>query len=320
MSRSDPGAPDASDALRALASPRWTAIRLQHLIALETVARSGSFVRAASALGYSQSAISQQVATLEGIAGARLLMRGDGLAPTRAGEVVLRHARVVRRQFASLDEELGALKTPGCAGRVATHHPASTWLLADALRSTAGRSGSGPLLVTVASSVAALLQGLDAGSSDLALAVVPPVPDAGIVVEPLAEWPIGVVSSASAPRPPRQRALIDLSGSRLLCVSECPATERLLRELADRGIPHEVSVRADDSATLLELARRGDGVALLPRLSGDGAGTGLVRDELAERFAVVVSAVWCADRSPAGECAQILALVRAAAARRSAGH
>ena len=56
----------------------WLGLELRHLIALKAIAEHGTFGRAAKELGYTQSAISQQIATLERIVGQRLIDRPGG--------------------------------------------------------------------------------------------------------------------------------------------------------------------------------------------------------------------------------------------------
>ena len=61
-------------------------LEFRHLVALDAVANEGTFGRAADRLGYTQSAISQQIASLERIAGARV-RSAWGSAPGRADAV-----------------------------------------------------------------------------------------------------------------------------------------------------------------------------------------------------------------------------------------
>ena len=69
---------------------RWLGLDLRHLIALKAIADEGSFGKAAERLGYTQSAISQQIAALERIVGLRLIERPGGPRPislTEAGRI-----------------------------------------------------------------------------------------------------------------------------------------------------------------------------------------------------------------------------------------
>lgn len=84
------------------APQRWRAVQVRHLVGFEAVVRAGSFRAAADDLGYSQPAISQQLARLERLVGARLMQRAPGsepLALTPAGEVLLGHARRILSRF-----------------------------------------------------------------------------------------------------------------------------------------------------------------------------------------------------------------------------
>ena len=70
-SPTDVGAPPA-------ASEPWLGLEFRHLAALQAVADEGSFNGAARRLGYTQSAISQQIASLERIVGLRVVERVHG--------------------------------------------------------------------------------------------------------------------------------------------------------------------------------------------------------------------------------------------------
>src|SRR5205085_12004124 len=90
---------------------RWLGLELRHLAALKAVAEEGTFARAGARLGYTQSAISQQIAALERIAGARLLERPPGRRPdglTAAGKVVLRHGAAMLARGHAVEADLAA--------------------------------------------------------------------------------------------------------------------------------------------------------------------------------------------------------------------
>ncbi len=83
------------------------------------VARHGSFTVAARALGWTQSAVSRQISSLEGaLGGAPLFDRlPRGVALTEAGRVLVPHAEAVAEALHGAGRELAALRE-GAGGRV----------------------------------------------------------------------------------------------------------------------------------------------------------------------------------------------------------
>src|SRR5438874_1586838 len=93
-------------------------LELRHLAALEAVGRTNSFGRAARELGYTQSAVSQQIAHLGRAVGQRLVERPGGPRPvslTEAGTLLLRHADAIVAQLDAAEADMAALAA-GAAG------------------------------------------------------------------------------------------------------------------------------------------------------------------------------------------------------------
>src|SRR5580765_8680540 len=93
---------------------RLLGVELRHLLALQAVAEHRSFGRAATALGYTQSAISQQIAALERAVGQQLVNRPGGPSPvgmTPAGDLLLRHAETIGARLAAAAADLSALES-----------------------------------------------------------------------------------------------------------------------------------------------------------------------------------------------------------------
>ena len=85
-------------------------LNVQRLRVLREVAATGSFSRAAEALSYTQSAVSQAVASLEAETGATLIERDRrGVRPTAIGAVLLGHADGILGRLDAAEAELAAI-------------------------------------------------------------------------------------------------------------------------------------------------------------------------------------------------------------------
>src|SRR5438445_241287 len=85
-------------------------LNLGRLQVLCEVVNRGSFSAAADALSYSQSAVSQAVATLEAETGATLIERDRrGLRTTAAGAALFEHAEIILGRLEAAEEDLAAI-------------------------------------------------------------------------------------------------------------------------------------------------------------------------------------------------------------------
>src|SRR5213594_3450644 len=149
----------------------WLGVELRHFLALEAVAREGSFGKAAAALGYTQSAVSQQIAALERIVGARLVDRPGGPKPvslTEAGELLLRHAQAIVARLAAAQADLSAL-SDGAAGvlRVGIYQSIGARVLPELMRRFAASWPLVEIRLTESANDAELLELVERGELDL---------------------------------------------------------------------------------------------------------------------------------------------------------
>jgi DNA-binding transcriptional LysR family regulator len=149
------------------------------LVFLQTfreVARRGSFTAAAGALGYTQSAVSRQVASLEGELGARLFDRlPRGVRLTEEGACVLQHVDAVFDRIEVARSDIAALrKVAGGTLRVGAFATATAVFIPRALAAF-GEKHPNVALSVVEGSTGRQLSLLAAG--DLHLAVVSAFPD-----------------------------------------------------------------------------------------------------------------------------------------------
>jgi DNA-binding transcriptional LysR family regulator len=250
-----------------MAGEWWSGVELRHLLALDAVAREGSFRRAATRLGYVQSAISHQIAALESLTGKRLIDRSRGTRPlalTRAGEILLAHADSVIARMRAAQADLAALDGNGVA---ALRVGATGDLLARLVPSLLRVYGSAVTLHEM-SDARTLLATLVRGELDLALAETP-LPKGPLDAAPLCVDPFVVVVQAGAPLAARRRPVQGQDLERLPLVAHAPTRAHVESELRTHGIEARFVLQADSGAAVQGLVAAGLGAAVLPRLATD---------------------------------------------------
>jgi DNA-binding transcriptional LysR family regulator len=248
-------------------------LELRHLTALQAIAEEGSFKGAAARLGYTPSAISQQISTLERIVGTRVIARELGRATiglTDAGEVLLHHMTAIERRLSDARTDLEAL-TKGVAGtlRVGVWESVGARLLPGILRRLGTMLPDVSVDVTDAAEDLLLLRALEKGLLDVCFGVLP-IPPGPFETRTVLGDPWVLVTRAGSKEEARSRVASLTTGTLpLLCYRSARALEPALRHLYREGMELDVVLRSDYNAVLQELAAAGLGVALLPRLAVD---------------------------------------------------
>ncbi|MFD9690548.1 LysR family transcriptional regulator [Kitasatospora sp. NPDC059088] len=249
------------------------AVDPQQLRTFVTVTRLASFSEAARDLGYTQSAVSQQIAALEADLGTALLGRRP-VAPTAAGRRLLEHAAplLVRLEAARADVArlagapsarlvLGA--TPLAVGAALGHALGEVRRVFPQVEPVVQVLAQGVLPAQVATGEVdlALIDGLAAPSDPLPLPEVGPLTTVAVGEQPLAvALPLG---HPLAGRP--GLALADLSAARWLDAPDLtPTADRLRAATGTDGFRPATRYRGTDLHGLLTLVAAGHGLTLLP--------------------------------------------------------
>ncbi|MEY2401531.1 MAG: hypothetical protein QOJ08_1642 [Ilumatobacteraceae bacterium] len=247
-------------------------VEVRHLMALEAVAQTGSFSQAATRLGYAQSAISQQISTLEKAVGHRLVDRPGGpksVSLTEAGKVLLEHAGHIIARLAAAKADLDAMAA-GDAGvlRVGTFQSASNRLLPPTLAMF--RTSWPDINVELRNEpIITNVEGLiRAGQADLAFADVASLDDSYAMVE-LIRDPEVLITAPDHPLAHTDTIdLAQLSGVRMISMpADDPCAMRVARALERVGSEPDIVFRSDDNLTTQRLVAIGLGVAIVPLLT-----------------------------------------------------
>lgn len=249
-------------------------LNAQRLRVLTEVIERGSFSAAADVLSYSQSAISQAIATLEGEAGASLIERDRrGVRPTHAGAALAGHAEGILARMEAAEAELAAIA--GARGgrlRIASFPTAGATLLPLAIaRFSASHPG---VEVTLAEGEPEeIAPRLRAGEFDLVLLFefegVGERLGAGMRRFDLLDDPLHLALPCEHRLAARKRLrLEDLSGEAWVQTSAAsPCARHVVRSCHAAGFEPAVSFESDDYQTVQGLVAAGVGVALIPQLA-----------------------------------------------------
>jgi DNA-binding transcriptional LysR family regulator len=245
-------------------------IEIRQLRALQAVATEGSFGRAAERLGFTQSAISQQIAGLERAVGDKVFDRPGGprrveLTPT--GELLLIHAAAVLDRLREAEDGLRSLRA-GEVGRlvVGSFQSVSVNLLPDVVgRLRAERPG---LSVRCEESDEndELIERLMSDDLDLSFLIGMPQHD-GIEAVPLLIDPFVLLTATREGEPNVDPK--DLQGVPMIGQSPCACQQSIDQSLRDLGVDPDYVFRTNDNAAVQAMVRAGMGSAILPFLAAD---------------------------------------------------
>lgn len=234
------------------------------------VAREGSFTSAARVLGYTQSAISRQVQSLEEDTGAVLFERlPRGVRLTEAGRVLLPHAEAVRDRLLAARAELEALRTlEGGLLRLGSFSSANAALVPRAQAAFRARHPGVTVTRTEGPSVKHLGQ-VAAGEQDLA--VVSPALDTrapdGVRLHHLLDEPMLVALAAGHPHAGRRAVrLAELADEEWIVGAE-RLEDTLFRPAVAAGFRPRTGLLAHDWIAKLGAVAAGLGITLVPALA-----------------------------------------------------
>src|SRR4051812_37872932 len=266
----------------------WLGLELRHLLALKAIAEHGTFGKAARSLGYTQSAISQQIATLERIVGQKLIDRPGGPRPvslTEAGELLLRHPDAISARLQAAQADLVALDA-GDVGplRLGTYQSVGAKVLPALLREFTAEWPKVDVTLRESADDHELAQLVESGELDLSFVVLPLGPGPYETVELFRDPYVLVVPKGSPlagrDKPPGLRELVEHP---LISYRTCRTTQRVEDRLRQAGRDPKIVFRSDDNGTVQGLVAAGVGIAIMPRLTVDEADSAVQIVDLGDR-------------------------------------
>jgi DNA-binding transcriptional LysR family regulator len=251
---------------------RWLGIELRHLAALQAIAEAHSFHAAAARLGYSQSAISQQIATLERIIGGKLIERPGGprtVFLTELGELVLRHAEAIIARLHAAQADATAM-VAGEIGklRVGTYQSVSEHILPTLVSQYRAACPDVEISLVESESDDELLVGIEQGRLDLAFALLPlpagPFASVELMRDP---WMLLVPTGSALADRDTPVSLTEAAGLPLIGARLHRCRMHVDEHFRARGLEPQYVFRTDENGTVHGLVAAGLGIGIVPHLA-----------------------------------------------------
>jgi len=249
----------------------WRDLDLRHLLALDAVAGEGTFARAAERLGYTQSAVSQQIAALERTVGEKVFDRPGGpraVELTPFGAELLRGGRDLLARVEALADDLDRFRT-GQSGRltIGTFQSVSSAVLPMVLGRFRVSHPDVEVQLFETDRDEELEEYLERGQSEVSFIVgdVAAPEQSGFESRLLLTDPF-VLIARPGQFPPGPVPLDAFAGEPL--IGQHPNSCQLLNEAGLRagGLDPSYVFRSNDNGTVAAMVRAGMGVAVMPLL------------------------------------------------------
>jgi DNA-binding transcriptional LysR family regulator len=260
--------------MSATSSAIWPALELRHLLALVAVAETGTFSQAAERLGYTQSAVSQQIGALERMVGTPVFDRPGGPRPVRltaAGEILVTHARAVLARVSSAAADVRAL-TSGQQGelRVGTLPSVGNKVLPHLLAIFNAEWPGIEIVLRESRDCGELIHAVEAGDIDVTFLDIGPSDTGPLEVRPVLDDPMVFLAPANSPQAGQNAISIADVVHLPMIGTRDPGCREIIDE-AFRQAPTSPSYvfRSDDHPTIHGLIGSGLGYAVLPLLAVD---------------------------------------------------
>ncbi|MFC4942890.1 LysR family transcriptional regulator [Pseudonocardia sp. GCM10023141] len=244
-------------------------VELRHLTALVAVADEGSFGRAATRLGYTQSTVSQQIAALERTVGGAVFDRPGGPRPVRItplGAVVLAHGRELLAGTRAMTAAIDRFRAGEGRIDIGTFQSMSTAILPMVVRRLRDEHPGCDIRL--------FDEEIDRPQvRDLDLVFVDGRVDGAVEHRKLLDDPYLLVARRGTfPDGPVRLARLD--GAPMVAFPLVCDQPRVEQALARRGVQPRTVFRTVGNETVLSMVRAGMGSAIMPRLAVHGADVG----------------------------------------------